>query len=160
MTVVDACLYGFTHYASHPSVGVSGFGMTSIHLNLPADNPAASIEVAGPYPDSGFKEFVRALRDRADRTGSKRVMVPYFREDLGAIAARIVGAERSTQNRNQEHGHCFGSDPWIGLTEDLTEGLVHPGDLVTLGTLAYNGYFAVADVIAPELSRLRHRRWP
>jgi len=159
ITVVDTCLYGFTHYASHPSVGASGFGMTSVNLRLPDDDPAGSIEVAGPYPDSGFKEFVRALRDRATRSASKRVMVPFFREDLGAIATRIVGAERTTRNRNTEHGHCFGSDPWIGLAADLTEGVVLPGDVVTLGTLAYNGYFAVADVITPELARVRQKRW-
>lgn len=159
MTVVDACLYGFTHYASHPSVGKSGFGITSVQLRLPDSDPAASIEVAGPFPDSGFKEFVRSLRDRATSRGAKRVMVPFFREDLGAIATRIVGAERTTRNRNAEQGHCFGSDPWIGLAWDLAEGIVLPGDLVTLGTLAYNGYFAVADVIAPNLSRVRCKRW-
>ena len=159
MTVVDACLYGFTHYASHPSVGKSGFGITSVQLRLPDSDPAASIAVAGPFPDSGFKEFIRALRDRANSSGSKRVMAPFFREDLGAIATRIVGVERTTRNRNAEDGHCFGSDPWIGLAMDLAEGLVIPGDLVTLGTLAYNGYFAVADVIAPEAARVRCKRW-
>jgi hypothetical protein len=160
ITIVDSCLHGLTHFASHPTVGKSGFGITSVQLRLPDHDSAASIEVAGPYPDSGFKEFIRAIRDRSARSSSTRVMVPYFREDLGAIATRIVGPERTTRNRNAEHGHCFGSDPWIALAADLAEGTVSPGDIVTLGTLAYNGYFAVADVVAPELVRVRHRRWP
>ncbi|HEX8584581.1 MAG TPA: hypothetical protein VF680_09240 [Allosphingosinicella sp.] len=159
-TVVDADLHGLTHFAGHPSVGASGFGMTTVHLRLPADNRGETVFVDGPYPDSGFKEFIRALRGRHARVGSKRVMIPFFREDLGLIAQRIVGPETACPNRNAVHGHCFGSDPWIALAEAVIDGTLAEGDLATLGTLAYNGYFAVADVRAPAPARVEHSVWP
>lgn len=159
LTVVDADLYGITYFADHPSVGASGFGMTTVHLRLPSYGRRETIFVDGPYPDSGFKEFIRTLRARRARVGSKRVMIPFFREDLGLIAQRIVGPETACPNRNAVHGHCFGSDPWIALAEAVLDGTLVEGDLATLGTLAYNGYFAVADVRAPAAARVEHRIW-
>lgn len=149
LSIVDLDLCEFVWTEHHPLIGHSGFGVTTLLLTLPADWSARGL-CDGPYPDSGFRNFVRALRDYTPPPGAPPIFAPFFRQDLRAICERMIGAEALAPDRQERYGHCFGSDPWIGLIEWVQADPAHRDETVTLGSLAYNGYFSICPVTVPS----------
>jgi hypothetical protein len=145
LVIADIDVHDLTVFRDHPLIGRSGFCVTTLLLELPGDGqPTAFVD--GPYPGSGFKEFLHAIRSLQAKSGRRPTFLPFLREDLGAMAERLVGREVLGPNRFAEYGHCFGADPWIGVIEWMQREKPDGVRTVTAGALAYNGYFSLCAI--------------
>ena len=148
LSIVDLDLCELQWTEHHPLIGKSGFGITTLLLTLPKDWSASGL-CAGPYPDSGFRQFIRAFRDYVPQPGQPPIFGPFLRDDLHMIAERLLGDEALSPNLHDRYGHCFGADPWIALVKWLQDN-ERPASAVTLGSLAFNGYFSICSVEVRE----------
>ena len=158
LSIVDVDLHHMSWYEYHPSIGHSGFGMTTLLLALPADWDQVG-QAKGPYADSGFREFIRAVRARRRPDASLPSFIPFLRDDLRAIAERLLGADTIPANRLADYGHCFGSDPWISLIEWFRQSPQSEPQTVPVGAFAYNGYYSLCDVEVTPDSWLEFERF-
>jgi hypothetical protein len=142
LVVIDIDIVNLGFFLDHPLIGKSGFGITSILLQLPAHGGEV-VFVDGPYDGSGFKEFIRAIRSFRTEMSVERTFLPFFRDDLAEIAARILGRESLGPNLAPEFGHCFGSDAWIGIIRSMAGNPVTEPRRVIAATLAYHGYMGL-----------------
>ncbi len=146
VSIVDIDFHGFNWYAYNPAVGVSGFGVTTLLVDLDSCC-AESVMTDGPYPNSAFKEFIRSVRGYHVEMGRRPTFIPFLREDLGQVAERLIGKDVLTPNRNAELGHCMGSDPWIGLIDWVRNERPRRHQTVLACAFAYNGYYTIAPVV-------------
>ncbi|MEZ5920179.1 MAG: hypothetical protein R3C60_02395 [Parvularculaceae bacterium] len=151
IAIADIDLVNFECFRTHPLIGRSGFGISALRFELP-DCQSQDIAITdGPYPESGFREFLHVVRDHVKQGDDTMCFLPYLREDLSAIARRLVGAQSVGEDRAAQYGHCFGSDAWIGLIEWLEASNIREAKTVTATSLAYNGYMTVCPVsVTPE----------
>ncbi len=155
IAIVDVDHHDFTYHRGQAAIGRNGFGVSAILVRLPENRATAVAE--GPYPESAFKEFVRAIRAKFAEGGGRKTFIPFFRGELAAIAEKMVGADLLGVNRNAEYGHCFGADTWIGIIEWLDSDPPAAAHRVMAGAVAFNGYFTISDfLVLPDMPRLFH----
>jgi hypothetical protein len=146
LSIVDVDLHNLGWYRYNPAIGFTGFGCTALILDLP--NRPCDLIADGPYPNSAFREFIRAVRNRHARSGRSRTFIPFLTSELRQVAERMIGSDLLWPNRNAELGHCMGSDPWIGLIEWISQERPSAPEIVTAGAMAYSGYYTCAAVEA------------
>jgi hypothetical protein len=157
LTIADVDLHNVQWYSHHPLIGKSGFGITTLALTL-HDSVAGMLECGGPYPNSAFKELIRAIRALHARCGKSPTFITFLTDGLAATARRLVGPDVLGPNRIDEYGHCFGSDSWIGIIERCQSASRIEREVVTVGTIAYNGYYALCNVLlSPETTTVFRR---
>jgi hypothetical protein len=150
LSMVDVDTHDLAYHRNHVQIGKLGFAITTLLLELPVDR-IDKVQTGGPFGGSAFKEFVLALRQHNDLHKPAVSFIPFFGPGLSSIAERIIGAANLGANRYEDYGHCFGSDPWIGIIEWLQS---HPLDErinVSAGMVALSGYFALCDLgLSPQ----------
>ncbi len=153
LTIADVDLHDLQGCRSHPLIGASGFGVTCVLIDLEegAELPSCN----GPYPNSGFSEFLHAVRSQRRVHGCTPTFLPFLIPEMRTIAERLLGKDDLGANRHAAYGHCFGSDPWIGLLEWLQADKSGKENIVTLGAVAYDGYFTLGRVRVSAEVRLR-----
>ncbi len=142
--LVDLDLHDLSWHHEHPVIGRSGFGLSALLFDLPEARTALP-ECGGPHANSAFAELLMALRSHRQRHGLAPTFLPFTQPALHGMAERVLGAKTLTANRYATWGHCFGSDPWIGLIEWLAEAHTPPGR-VLVGAIGFNGYFTVSAI--------------
>lgn len=148
--IVDVDVHDLDYHRHHRQIGKLGFGITSILLYLANDRTITAV-TGGPYAESAFKEFMRALKIHNMRHKPSLTFIPFFGPGLGEIAEKILGRENLGANRHEVYGHCFGSDPWIGIIEWVEANPLRYAVNVTAGAVALSGYFTLCDVaIVPQ----------
>jgi hypothetical protein len=145
LSIVDVDVHNLQYHLSHPQLGQLGFGISTLLLSLP-DSRVETAVTGGPYPDSAFKEFIRALRKHNAARRPAMTFVPFFRPSLAAIVTNTLGKLAVGENRHELDGHCFGSDPWIGIITWLQKYPLHAPVNITAGAVALNGYYTLCDV--------------
>jgi hypothetical protein len=146
LTIVDIELPEYSFLSTFPLWGKSGFGLTTLVLELPQQSPVG-LTVGSTEPPRIFVDFARTMRRHREAHGLKPTFLTFMRADMWYTIERIIGSEGLGPNRNDEHGHCFGSDPWIGIVEWLQQDPLTESRVVTAAAVAYNGYFAMADIL-------------
>jgi hypothetical protein len=152
MLLVDVDLHRLDWLLEHPVVGRSGFGITTLLFELPAE--AQPPECGGPFANSAYSELLIALRKRnAGREAAMPTFIPFSRSPLYATAQRVVGEEALTPNFYAQWGHCFGADPWIGLVRWLDVGVggarAATGCRVLAGAVGFAGYYTLSEIDLP-----------
>lgn len=143
IAIVDLDLHNMAWQRCHPVIGPSGFGVTTLLLDLPADRSQLP-RCSGPHANSAFNDFVMGLKAHLGRHGPQPTFIPFTQGALATTAQRVLGSEWLGPNRNAEYGHCFGADPWIGLIEWFSERGVPAPTRSIAGAIAFNGYYAFA----------------
>jgi hypothetical protein len=157
IAIVDLDIHNLAWQRRHPVIGPSGFGVTTLLLQLPADRTSLPT-CAGPYANSAFNEFVLALKGHQARHGTRPTFIPFTLEGLAATARRLLGKDSLGPNLNDTLGHCFGADPWIGLAQWLGSGAPACDRGVLAGAIAFNGYFAFAPMqVGADIRAGMHR---
>lgn len=145
VAIVDIDLHDLEFYAYHPLIGHSGFGLSILVFDLPGYwQPTAS--TGGPYPASAVKELLHAIRSHHMAMGRSPTFLPYFREDFAKIGERVIGSDIVGPNRHADYGHCFGSDPWIGIIEYLQKTPIMEPRTVIAAAVAYSGYYTFCPI--------------
>ena len=146
LCIIDVDLHDMQWQMEHPVIGRSGFGLSTLLFELP---PAAlQPQCAGPFGNSGFNEFVMALRAHGQRHGAMPTFMPFTQPALHATAQRVLHGVPLAPNRYDTWGHCFGSDPWIGLIEAPPTASTR----VLAGAIGFNGYYTLCAIdLAPGL---------
>ncbi len=150
LSIVDVDIHDMNYHRRHAVIGKLGFGITTLLLRLPA-NRQVTAETGGPYSDSAFKELIRALKAHNARSKPALSFVPFFSANLGGLSETLLGKSNLGANRHDEYGHCFGSDPWIGLIEWLQQKPLSAPVNVTAAAVAFKGYYTLCDIgVLPE----------
>ena len=157
IAIVDLDVHNLAWQRSHPVIGPSGFGVTTLLLDLPANREILPT-CAGPYANSAFNEFVMALKAHQARHGAQPTFIPFTLETLATTARRLLAKDSVGPNRNDTLGHCFGADPWIGLAEWLATHPPAADHGVVAGAIAFNGYHAFAPLRVSADSHAGFRR--
>lgn len=147
LCIVDLDLHDLAWQLDHPVIGRAGFGMSSLLFDLPPARETLP-DCGGPFANSAFPEFVMALRAHRAKHGLSPTFLPFTQPALHGLAERVLGAHTLAPNHFARWGHCFGSDPWIGLVEWLT----HEPEFkrtdepirVLAGAIGFNGYYTVS----------------
>jgi hypothetical protein len=145
LSMVDVDIHDLAYHRSHTQIGKLGFAITTLLLELPVER-IDKVQTGGPFGGSAFKEFVLALRRHNDLHKPTLSFIPFFGPGLSSIAERIIGTANLGVNRHDDYGHCFGSDPWIGIIEWLQRTALDEPVNVSAGMVALSGYFALCDV--------------
>lgn len=153
VTILDVDIHDLHGCRALPLIGKVGYGVTTLLFEIPSG--AALPTCDGPYPNSAFNEFIHAVRKQHRTRGRTRTFIPFLTSSLEAVARRLIGADTLAPNLHTSYGHCWGSDPWIGLIEALDEGSCAPGEELTVGSVAYGGYFALSNVHVQPNARWR-----
>jgi len=141
LCLVDVDLIGLEWNLEHPVIGRSGFGFSTLLLDLP-EGPASAPVCSGPHAHSGFNDLVLALRQHQARHGAVPTFIPFLQQPLAGTAERILAPGSLGANRHAELGHCFGADPWIGVIDWCAARPERKAaeQEVLLGAVAFNGY--------------------
>lgn len=141
ISVLDINILNLSYWEGNSNWGKSGFGLATIVLTLDEEtgitcNIAKSI--------NAFGEFCLDMRSRAQTETDSLLVPPFFPHDIASMYTKLVPEERRTQNLTDTWGHCFGSDPWVGLIEEVRAGGDWAGQTYTATSVALNGYWVLA----------------
>jgi hypothetical protein len=156
LSLVDVDIHDLAYHRNHGQIGKLGFAITTLLLELPIDR-IDKVQTGGPFGGSAFKEFVLALRRHNDLHKPALSFLPFFGPGLSSIAERMIGAPYLGVNRHDDYGHCFGSDPWIGIIEWLQRTALDEPVNVSAGMVALSGYFALCNVGLSPQTRIGSR---
>jgi hypothetical protein len=145
LSMVDVDIHNLAYHRNHTHIGKLGFAITTLLLELPVDR-IDKVRTGGPFGGSAFREFVLALREHNDLHKPTLSFIPFFGPGLSSIAERIIGTANLGVNRHDDYGHCFGSDPWIGIIEYLQRTALDKRINVSAGMVAISGYFALCNI--------------
>jgi hypothetical protein len=157
VAIVDLDPHNLAWQRRHPVIGASGFGVTTLLLTLPQDR-SREPRCSGPHAHSAFNDFVMALKLHQSRHGAQPTFIPFTQGALAATAERVLAKGQLGPNRNEEYGHCFGADPWIGLIEWARSQPSPSARSVLVGGIAFNGYYSFAPVWVDERTHVDFRR--
>jgi hypothetical protein len=145
LSIVDVDVHDLAYHHDHPLIGKSGFGITTLLLRIPRERTGL-VETGGPFSGSALKEFLLAAKAHVARHEPAMSFMPFFGPAMGPVVQRILGKINLGPNRHDVYGHCYGSDPWIGLIEWLQQNPIDRDVHVTVGMVALLGYFTLCDV--------------
>lgn len=142
ISVLDLNVFDLSYWRGNPNWGRSGFGVATILCRL---DRTSRIECNIGKSLNGFGEFCLDMRRLAAEDAEALLLPPFFPHDIAAMYARILPEERRLPNLTETRGHCFGSDPWVGLVERASAPDFF--DRRYLATsVALNGYWTFAEM--------------
>ena len=145
LIIMDVNLPHFAFWGRDQVWGRSGHGVAVLGLEL-APGFAADFRVGCAAPGRGLFEFVRALQSSAEEAASAPIFVPFLTPAMRPVIERTTVCARVAPNLYDRYGHCFGSDPWIGLIDRLDGTPEARPERVVVGSFALNGYYCLAHV--------------
>jgi len=144
MLILDVNLPYFEASIYNAAWERSGFGLTILNLTL-NPGPEDHLLLGHTKTENGYFEFLRGIKSFADKFPDLRLSMPFFPAAQRRLLAQSFGA-RALPDRHDEYGHCFGSDPWIGLIRHLkADPSARRSDLIT-ASFALGGYYCAARV--------------
>lgn len=158
ISVLDLNIFDLTYWDANPNWGQSGFGLATVILRM-SDQDTFDCRTAKSA--NGFGEFCLDLRRIAKEDAVSTLVPPYFPAEIAAMYTNLVPEDRRTENFAETWGHCFGSDPWVGLIIEAKAGRATPDRQFIATSVALNGYWALATLtlnpnghfaILPDLS--------
>lgn len=140
IVINDVNIPAHSYWTFNPYWGKSGFGITVITLDLSASD-MDHLVVEAHERSYALRAFRTSLaRQAADRPNAI-VSSPFFPMPTSRVYRAIAKIPQELDNLHDEFGHCFGSDPWIGLIVNQAQSTTNEA---VIGSLALNGYFSVA----------------
>jgi hypothetical protein len=153
VTIADVDPHDLRGHTYHPAIGYQGYGICTLLFGLPG-TPFDAAVTGTPAVPRLFQEFVRAMRLHRQDTQPVRTFLPFLREDMIGVAESALGRDSVAPNRVAEYRHSFGSDPWIGIIEWLQQTPPDRKVPVSVGGIAFNGYYTVGSVLVSPDTRV------
>lgn len=141
ISVLDINILNLGYWDANPNWGTSGFGLATVILTLDGDS---DITCTIAKSVNAFGEFCLDMRSRAQADPEALLVPPFFPHDIASMYTKLVPEDRRTPNLTDHWGHCFGSDPWVGLIEQTRTTPDWPDRVYTATSVALNGYWVMA----------------
>ena len=98
-------------------------------------------------------EVATIIRRMATGREDLTLALPFFPENIRQIFTRMLGGFQQLPDLHDRWGHCFGSDPWLSIiNQGIAEGFREPTKILAC-SIALNGYYCMAEVVANADSR-------
>lgn len=153
LCIADLDVHQFDHWTKaaiwRNLWGHTGFGITTLCLDL-APGAQDSLQLTAGSGANSIMDFAKSLKTLAARHPEAAICQPFFPDKTQEMFTKLSGPMALLPGLHAEYGHCFGSDPWIALIERRlrAEQPVRAMSAI-VGSLAFNGYSAVAQVHVP-----------
>lgn len=144
--VVDCDVHGIEAAWKTRTYGHARFGILSMDIRINHRGRFGDIVIGSAPAAVSMMKFGSRLRAAARENGGAVVSPPFFPEPARGAFRKMISGMPSLPDHHDRFGHCFGSDPWIGI------GLAHPAlnserpQAYLVASLALNGYHAIATV--------------
>ncbi len=139
LSIVDGNLLDLAYWKSSSDWGVSGFVSTQLALEL---GEVRESQCQTGFCAGGMAEFAMHVRRAAGQAEEARVAIPFCPPRTRSMFARALKRSKLTEDLYYLHGHCFGSDPWMGIAYDNDQSPLS-AKIYLACSLALRGYFAI-----------------
>jgi hypothetical protein len=143
ISVLDLNVFDLSYWHANPNWGNSGFGVATVLFRLDAER---RLECNIGKSINGFGEFCLDLRRVATEDEGTMLIPPFFPHNIAAMYTRLLPEDRRLPNLTDIRGHCFGSDPWVGLVARAGEADFADHRYIAT-SVALNGYWAIAEIV-------------
>ena len=150
VTILDANVYDFEFWLYNSNWEKSGFGCTTLlfEKNGPVGDELLVGSVRG---NNSLMEFAFAVNRVARGDGGAVVALPCFPQRIFETLTKSLASFEILPNGHSEWGHCFGSDPWLGILKSRIDDGRNAAFIAC--SLALNGYFCILKVrVHPNIS--------
>jgi len=153
VVIADVDVEDLQFRRGHRPIGHMSFGITVAVVGMPTQRPDAAT-CDGPFSGSAFNDLVWAMKKQRAQWQPDLTLMPFVREEMDAVARRVIGADGMLPNRFPEYGHCFGSDTWISVTHHLIDSPAQGSQSMLMGAIAFNGYYTICKMLTDQETRV------
>jgi hypothetical protein len=143
ISVLDLNVFDLSYWHANPNWGNSGFGLATLLFRLSGED---RVECHIAKSINGFGEFCLDMRRCSQEDAGLTLIPPFFPHNIAAMYTKLIAEDRRLPNLTEEHGHCFGSDPWLALIQRYGAGLIGADERFLAASVALNGYWCFAEI--------------
>ena len=159
VSIIDANVYDFEFWRYNDHWEHSGFGITTVILEVQAPL-TDELTIGSAKTHNGVAEFATVVRRTMQKKPGATVALPFFPVNVQNMFEKLLRGQPSLPDLHADHGHCFGSDPWLSL---LTHALVNKIEVpqrFMACSVALNGYYAIAELMmTPDTVLIINKEW-
>lgn len=167
VSIIDANVYNLEFWRYNDHWEHSGFGITTVIIEVQGEL-TDELLTGTAVTHNGVAEFATVVRRTVAAKGPKetapKLALPFFPVNVQQMFAKLLRGQPSLPDLHAQHGHCFGSDPWLslltyGLSQRLSQKIEQPEHFMAC-SVALNGYYAIAEVvITPDTVLTLNKEW-
>lgn len=166
VSIIDANVYDLEFWRYNDHWQHSGFGITTVILEV--DGPLSDeLTIGSAVTHNGVAEFATVVRRTVAKKPGAVVALPFFPSNVQKMFEKLLRGQPRLPDLHAEHGHCFGSDPWLsllhhGLNCDHENGrarVTEPQRFMAC-SVALNGYYCIAELmLKPDTVFMMNSAW-
>lgn len=145
VSILDANLYDLTFWRYNENWHESGFGITTVLLEVTGEVSNELITQCALTHNS-MAEFATVVRRTVTGRDNVCLALPFFPEHIQEMFNKLLAKQWRLPDLHHNWGHCFGSDPWLSILCHSLENPPREEQKYMAASLALNGYFAMAEV--------------
>jgi len=145
VSILDANLYDLTFWRYNENWHESGFGITTVLLEVIGEVSNELITQCALTHNS-MAEFATVVRRTVTGRDNVCLALPFFPEHIQEMFNKLLAKQWRLPDLHHNWGHCFGSDPWLSILCHSLENPPVEEQKYMAASLALNGYFAMAEV--------------
>lgn len=153
VSILDANFYDLTFWRYNENWHESGFGITTILLEVQGEVEDALITKCALTHNS-MAEFATVVRRTVTGKDDVCLALPFFPEHIQDMFNKLLAKQWRLPDLHHQWGHCFGSDPWLSILCHSLENPPLEDKKYMAASLALNGYFAMAEVVVNQNTQL------
>ncbi len=158
INIADVDVLNLTRWRANEAWGASGFGIMTLLLDL-GSQARAQIATGSARTEQHVTEFVLATRKFVAETPELPLALPYLPQAVSGMFTRTLAPHDCLPNLNPELGHCFGSDPWVGIVRHRL-GRPPAVERYIATSIALHGYWTLARVRVPANAHISWENRP
>ncbi len=149
VSILDANVYDLEFWRYNEHWEHSGFGITTVILEV--QQPLTDeLTIGSAVTHNGVAEFATVVRRTTQKKPGATVALPFFPTNVQTMFEKLLRGQPRLPDLHADHGHCFGSDPWLSLlTHALANKIEEPQRFMAC-SVALNGYYAIADLMMTQ----------
>lgn len=153
VSILDANLYDLTFWRYNENWHESGFGITTLLLEVTGEVTDELITQCALTHNS-MAEFATVVRRTVTDKDDVCLALPFFPDHIQDMFNKLLAKQWRLPDLHHNWGHCFGSDPWLSILCHSLENPPLEAQKYMAASLALNGYFAMAEVVVNQHTQL------
>ncbi len=154
LSIIDANLLNLSFWQHNENWGQSGFGVTTLLLKREIGTQQENIaDCAVTW--NATPEFATVIRRHMKENDQLIMSLPFFPDNIRSIFVRMLGNYDQLPDLHDQWGHCFGSDPWVGIISAGLNNELESHKKLLACSVALNGYYCMSHVGIEPNSRFK-----
>lgn len=153
VSILDANLYDLTFWRYNENWHESGFGITTILLEVSGE-VTNELMTQCALTHNSMAEFATVVRRTVSGRENVCLALPFFPDHIQDMFNKLLAKQWRLPDLHDDWGHCFGSDPWLSILCHSIENPPIEEQKYMAASLALNGYFAMAEVVVNQNTQL------